>query len=292
MMARQRVSVSDHRAGTLAMPAARARAMPGRGVLEVQRVGPRSVVTRAYATSPLRLLTPANHGDAAWIYTSSHGGGLVDGDDIRLDVHLGRGAAAFVSTQASTKVYRSPRGTRTELHGQVDAGALLVVAPDPVVPFAQARYRQVQRLDVAGEGGLVLVDLLSSGRCAAGERWAFSDYQALVEVRIDGRRLVHDSVALRASDGDLAARMGRFDVLALVIVAGGALECEVGSLIAAADRDVVRRAPQLVTVSPLGDRGCIVRAAGTSVETVGRTLRRLLAFVPIRLGEDPWTRKW
>ena len=32
--------------------------------------------------------------------------------------------------------------------------------------------------------------------------------------------------------------------------------------------------------------------AGTSVEAVGATLRRLLRFVPGRLGDDPWRRKW
>src|SRR5687768_4572798 len=85
--------------------------LPGRGRLRVVRAGGRSVVTRAYATSPLRLLTPANHGSAAWIYTSSYGGGFVDGDRVELDVEVAEGAAAFVSTQAATKVYRSPNGT-------------------------------------------------------------------------------------------------------------------------------------------------------------------------------------
>src|SRR5258705_12351701 len=77
---------------------------PGRARIGVIRSGSRSVVSRAYATSPLRLLTPANHGHAAWIYTSSFGGGLVDGDRIAMDIDVGRGAAAFISSQASTKI--------------------------------------------------------------------------------------------------------------------------------------------------------------------------------------------
>ena len=59
---------------------------PGTGLLDVVRVDRRSVVRRAYATSPLRLLTPKNHGSAAWVYASSYGGGLVGGDDLRLTV--------------------------------------------------------------------------------------------------------------------------------------------------------------------------------------------------------------
>src|SRR6266508_3728405 len=111
-------------------------------MLTVTRSGGRSLVHGAYATSPLRLLTPSNHGRAAWVYTSSYGGGLVDGDRIAIDVDVTSGATAFVSTQASTKVYRSPNGTTATLHGRVGPGALLVMAPDPVVCFADARYRQ------------------------------------------------------------------------------------------------------------------------------------------------------
>src|SRR5260370_22326962 len=109
------------------------------------RSGDRSIVSRAYATSPLKLLTPGNHGRAAWIYPSSHGGALVDGDQIVLEIDIGEDAAAFVSTQASTKVYRSPHGTSAEMRARIEPDGLLVVAPAPVVCFARSRYRQTQR---------------------------------------------------------------------------------------------------------------------------------------------------
>jgi urease accessory protein len=259
----------------------------------VARRESQSVVTRAFATSPLRLLTPANHGHAAWVYTSNYGGGLVDGDRVVIDVEVESGAAAFVSTQASTKVYRSPRGTSAELRGRVGPDGLLIVAPDPVVCFAGARYRQVQRFQVADSAALVVIDCVLSGRCAAGERWAFSEYRSLIEISMGDRLLVHDALALRASDGDLARRLGRFDVLAVAVVAGRALHGEVESLLAAASRyPVARRADQLIMASSVGEDGCILRVAGTSGEQVGRTLRELLRFIPARLGDDPWRRKW
>ena len=251
------------------------------------------MVTRAFATSPLRLLTPANHGHAAWVYTSSYGGGLVDGDRVAIDVEVGPGAAAFVSTQASTKVYRSPRGTSAELAGRVERDGLLIVAPDPVVCFAGARYRQVQRFQVAEGGSLVVIDCVLSGRCAAGERWAFSEYRSLIEISRDDRLLVHDALALRASDGDLARRLGRFDVLAVAVVAGRALRAEAEGLLAAASRyPLAPCADQLIMASPVAEDACILRVAGTSGEQAGRTLRELLRFIPARLGDDPWRRKW
>lgn len=279
-------SINPPRAGVAA-------AAPGLGRLEVVRSGGRSVVTRAFATSPLRLLTPANHGHAAWTYTSSYGGGFVDGDAVDLAIDVRRGAAAFVSTQSSTKVYRSPRGTSAELHGRVEPDGLLIVAPDPVVCFAGARYRQVQRFHVADNAGLVVIDCLVAGRCARGERWAFDEYRSLLEVTVGDRLLVHDAVALRASDGDLARRLGRFDALAVAVIAGPPFREEAARLVGESTvQPVLRRADQLMTASPLSEDGCILRIAGTSVERVGCTLRDLLRFVPLCLGDDPWTRKW
>src|SRR5262245_41650827 len=99
------------------------------------RAGSRSLVTRAFAASPLRLLMPRNHGHAAWVYTSTYGGGLVDRDALHLDLDVGPHAAALLATQAATKVYRSPHGTSMTMTARVADHGLLVVAPDPVVCF-------------------------------------------------------------------------------------------------------------------------------------------------------------
>jgi len=266
---------------------------PGRARIAVVRSGAKSVVSRAYASSPLRLLTPANHGHGAWLYTSSFGGGFVDGDHIVMDVDVGRGATAFISTQASTKIYRSPAGTSSATYARIAADGLLVAAPDPVVCFAGARYRQTQTFDLENGAALVLLDWVSSGRHAAGERWAFDEYRGRIIVRVKEQLLVHDALVLSAADGDLPARLGRFNVLAVVVVAGTTVARAASALVATVSATrVARRADQLVTATSLHDCGCVVRIAGTSVERVGRTIRELLGFVPALLGDDPWMRKW
>src|SRR5436853_599048 len=98
---------------------------------------------------PLRLLTPQNHGHAAWAYTSSLGGGFVDGDEVRLDVRVRPGAAALLATQGATRVYRSPRGCSSETRAEVEGGWLLALIPDPTVCFAGARFRSRCEVDLA-----------------------------------------------------------------------------------------------------------------------------------------------
>ncbi len=275
-------------------PTIGATAAHGRGELAVVRGREgRSVVTRAYATSPLRLLTPKNHGSAAWIYTSSYGGGLVDGDRIELDLDIGPGAAAFVSTQASTKVYRSSRGASAELHARISPGGLLALVPDPVVCFADARYTQIQSFDLSADSGLVVVDWVSSGRHASGERWAFHDYVARVRASVDGKVVLHDAMALRGEDGNLRDRLGRFDVLAMVMILGIPMRgwsAEVARIVS--EIPVRRRPEQLISVARIGEWGCLARIAGVSVEEVARTIRTYLGFLPDLLGDDPWARKW
>ena len=270
--------------------------VPGAGRIEVVRQGRRSVVTRAYAASPLRLLTPRSAGDAAWVFTSSFGGGLVDGDRVALEIDVRGSGAALLSTQASTKVYRSPGGVSTTLRARVEDDGLLVLLPDPVVPFRDSRYVQEQTCDLARGGRLIALDWVSSGRRESGERWAFTDYRARLRVRVDGRRVLEDVLHLREEDGPLAARLGQFDVLAVVVVIGAPLLPIVDAATAAAG-PVERHPATLVGRAriehlSLGDVGRLLRVAGPSVQAVATMIREYLSFVPALLGDDPWARKW
>jgi urease accessory protein len=271
-------------------------AVPGRGSVVVTASAGRSRVTRAFASSPLRLLTPRNHGRASWIFTSTFGGGLVGGDAVCLGIEVGEGASAYLSTQSATKVYRSAVETSAELHATVGAGATLIVMPDPVICFAGSWYRQRQHVDLHAGANLVLVDWLSSGRHAAGERWQFDRYDSRLVVRRDRRTILHDALLLSPSHGRLAERMGRFEALLVAIVIGPALAAASGDLLArVAALPVERRGRSIVSASTLEDGidgGCLLRIAGTSIEETGVTLRALLGFVPALLGDDPWSRKW
>ena len=266
---------------------------PGRARIRLApSITGRTTVTDAYAASPLRLLMPRNSGHAAWIYLSSFGGGLVDGDRYGVDLTVEAGASALLATQASTKVYRSASGTSHELDARVVGDGRLILLPDPVVCFAGARYRQRQTIDLSSDGGLIVVDYLSSGRHAAGERWAFDSYTAMLSVRIDGRRVVHDVTRLDSSDAPIGDRMGRFNVVAFVLMLGPPVRQYAAQLIERSrTRRVERRAPVLWTASEVGD-GCLVRIAAASFEPAAQAVRDTLAFVPDLLGDDPWARKW
>ena len=263
------------------------------GHLEFTNVQGVTVLTRATAASPLKLLNPRNAGASAWAYAATYGGGLVGGDSVSMRVEVGAGASALVATQASTKVYRSDRGASQRLHARVDDDSLLVLLPDPVTCFAGSRYSQEQHVYLAPAANLVLVDWLTAGRVGFGERWQFDEYQSQLRVWRGARLVLHDGLSLLPADGDLASRMDRFNCLATAVLLGPALKTTAARLAGSlGSAEVPRRADLLLSAAPLGDDGVLLRLAGLSVEQVGAVLQQYLAIVATLLGDDPWACKF
>ncbi|KAM0011628.1 putative urease accessory protein UreD [Helianthus debilis subsp. tardiflorus] len=81
------------------------------GRLAVERVSGKSSVTRCFSKYPLKFIVPTKAGrseiDAVWIYTLTYGGGIVSGDCISFDITVEDDCTAVLTTQASTKVYKS-----------------------------------------------------------------------------------------------------------------------------------------------------------------------------------------
>ena len=264
----------------------------GHGLLSVSRVRGRSVATRARADSPLRLLLPDNRGDALWAYTTSYGGGLVDGDALSLHAHVGPDASLMLATQASTKVFRGPRGSSQRTALRLDDGALAVLLPDPVVCFAGASYSQRIDVDLAPGASLVLLDALHAGRVARGERWQFSRYASRLDVRRDGRLALSDRVLLDPSHGPLDARLGGFDALATLVLLGDRVAPFAAALLDRVGRTSPGAHPgRIESASPL-DGGTLVRIAASTAAAALGAARSHLAFVAELIGDDPFTRRW
>ena len=289
--------VPDGRGGVSAAAAAGAGlgsvVAASRASLTIARAPRGSVVTRAYAEAPLKWLTPASPRGAAWAFASSYGGGLVGGDRLAIDVTVEPGAHALLSTQASTKVYRSPHGASITLAAAVGRDGVLVSLPDPVVAFTESSFRQRQTFDLDAGAAVVALDWMTSGRLGHGERWAFDRYASATTIRVDGRLAIHDAVRLDREDGDLATRLGRFDVLAVVAIAGAPLAADARRIADAIGRIApARRPPVIVSAAATAGPGCVIRLAGAGVEAVRDAIRHWLAFVPALAGDDPWARKW
>jgi urease accessory protein len=138
-----------------------------------------------------------------------------------------------------------------------------------------------------------MVDWITSGRHASGERWAFSRYESRFDIRREGRRIFLDALVLERNIDTVVERMGRFDVVLTAVVTGPLVANDAADILTHVSQSCVDRHSNLVmSASRLRDGGTLLRMAGTSVEQVGNALRAHLAFLAPLTGGDLWSRKW
>ncbi len=258
--------------------------------LTIARAHSRSVVTRARSVAPLRLLAPAGTGDAAWVYQSSLGGGFVGRDRVELAVEVAAEARLFLTSQASSKVYRGA-ASHSRLDATVGDGGVLVAWPDPIACFAGAAFDQHQRFRLAGSAALIAVDAWTAGRIAHGECWAFARLALRTEVEIDGILALHDATLVMPAHGALDVRMAGARAFATIILAGARFAGAVAAIAHEVAAAPVTAQPRLaVSVWPWGG---VVRIAAAAPELLTRTIHQLIhPAVRDVLGADPFARKW
>lgn len=291
------------------------------GKLVVKKVGGKSTVTRCFSKYPLKFIIPNKVGssetDAVWVYALTYGGGIVSGDSIACEISVADSCTAVLTTQASTKVYKSLGSKSSEqiLEAKIGSDAILAVIPDPVTCFSTARYSQKQIFRVVLDSSLVIVDWITSGRHESGEKWDFELYRSTNHIFLEGNQpLFLDSVLLeQGSITNIAERMQDYQVIAMVILLGPKLkqiQIQVQENVrrmmseqlylpstglrshGKAHSDLFLAKPTfVVSCSAFGPKGIgvVVRIAAVTTESVYRFLQHQLAGMETLLGVSPYS---
>ena len=183
--------------GNLAL---RCRAIDGEG-------GRRTVVDTVAQTPPLRMVRAFAQADgSALIHLHNVSGGVLGGDKLCVSVAVGTDARIQVTTTGATRVYRHRPGLPDALQQTaftIGTGGLLEYLPDPLIPYAGARYRQMMRCDLTGDGGLFAWDVITPGREASGERFAYARLALESIVTVDRVPVSWEKVTLPPAQGRL-----------------------------------------------------------------------------------------
>ncbi len=165
---------------------------------------------RAYPRAGGRLEIPLLH----------TAGGLVGGDELRLDLRGEAGSRGLLTSVAAQKVYGSlgrfrsgadqPRWARQHLQVEGAEGADLEWLPQEVVLYADALFEQTMRVELAAEASFLGAEVVRLGRSAAGETLAGGCWRSALEIR-------------RAT-----AAGGRWELVDRLELGGAALEGEHG----------------------------------------------------------------
>ena len=194
-----------------------------RADLTFSHVAGRTHLMRQMTPHPFHITRPFHHpGDPdgmATLYLQSSAGGLYGDDDLDLTVRIGPGAAAHVTTQASTLVHdaRGRAGATQKVMLEVAEGGWLEYLPDPAILMAGARLRSRVHANLGQSAVLILSDAqLSHDPQGAGRPFGWLDS----EVAVSGPSgpLMIDRFDLCGQDWP--TRTGGFRCSGMMLVAG------------------------------------------------------------------------
>ncbi|MFO1421895.1 MAG: urease accessory protein UreD [Candidatus Competibacteraceae bacterium] len=179
--------------------------------LDFQRQGPRTILARRAHQGPLQVQRPFHpEGPEVCHVALLHPpGGVVGGDELRIDVALDVGAQALLTTPAAGKFYRSAGLlARQTQHLTVAPGAALEWLPQENIVYAGARVHALTRIELQGDARFLGWEILCLGRPAAGETFATGEYRHDFELWRDGEPLYLERGRYAGGDAVLNARWG------------------------------------------------------------------------------------
>jgi urease accessory protein len=171
----------------------------------------RSVLDRRHHLGPLQVQRPFYpEGDAVChVYLLHPPGGVVGGDQLRIDISVDAGAHALITTPAAGKLYRSAgRLAVLEQHLTVAADAALEWLPQETIVFDGAHAMVSTQVDLAVDANFIGWEIVCLGRPASDEVLTRGNLRQRFEIRREAAPVWVESTRYSGGDAALAARWG------------------------------------------------------------------------------------
>jgi urease accessory protein len=141
----------------------------GRLHLGFERRGERTVLADLESRTPYLAQRVLHCDDAlpdmAWLFTITTSGCVLQGDRLALDVTLGPGARAHVTTQSATKIHSMDANFALQTQNfTLGEGAYLEFLPDPLIPHRQARFASDTRIIIDPSASMLCSEIVQPGR--------------------------------------------------------------------------------------------------------------------------------
>ncbi|PWT84568.1 MAG: urease accessory protein [Blastocatellia bacterium] len=160
----------------------------------------------------------------AWVFMITSTGCVVQGDRLALEIALGSGAQAHITTQAASKIHAMDANYAAQVQSiTVGDGAYLEFLPDPVIPHRRARFVSDTQITIAPTATMLWSEIVQPGRkhhhpdeCFGATVMSMS----IAAARPNGRRLFAEKLLIEPGRYPVRQTgvMDSFDVLGNVIL--------------------------------------------------------------------------
>lgn len=155
--------------------------------------------------------------------------GIAGGDRLDINVEIGDGAQALLTTPGAGKWYRSAGAMAEQtVTLKIGAGGTAEWLPQESIVFDGARAAMRTTVELAAGARYLGVETLCLGRRASGETFARGSLRLATDIRLDGKPLWRERGRIEGGSALLASPIGLagFSVCSTVIAAGAEADAE------------------------------------------------------------------
>ena len=228
----------------------------------------KSLLSKAPFLIQKAMYPDLEHPHFAHIYIMSSSGGILQGDEQKIDIIMDRNSIARITTQSATKIYKMEDGYASQfinIHSQ--EGSYLEFVPHQIIPFKSSRFYQEVNLEVEENAILIYSEIISAGRIASGEKFDFDLCFLRTSAHRNDQILFTDVMNLSHKDKtNLESIFGEKNIFSTVYMIGCSTQIEkiVDKINLATENTSL-----LSSCSTLPrDSGIIVRMLGNSVSEI------------------------
>lgn len=136
------------------------------------------------------------------------GGAYLGADLYVVDVEVEARASLLLTTQSATKIYRTPGSfAEQRMTIRLGEGAELELAPDQLIAYREASYRQDTHISVHPTSSLIMAEVITPGWSPDGASFKYRELRLRNEIQVEGDDgavlLALDNLLIRPPLGDV-----------------------------------------------------------------------------------------
>ncbi|WP_121020720.1 urease accessory protein UreD [Helicobacter vulpis] len=144
----------------------------------------RCVIADNYFTPPFKLMPAFHEKDSlSEIMLLVVGAGMLKGDSQEIEIEVGAHCQLKLSSQSFEKIFDTEEGYASRQQRiVVKEHALLDFSPLPILPFANAHFKNHTQIILHPDSELLYSEIIAAGRIAYGEAFAFHKIHSTLEI--------------------------------------------------------------------------------------------------------------